>query len=206
MKEQPQNWYALKVFFNKVFEMETLLQEMGVETYLAVRKVPLKGEDHNRIVRRLATPDDRRQDNMFIQAGPVIFKRIPLVNSLIFAKTDKTCIQEVRKAISGKGFVYMTPDWKEPACIPEKQMTMFRLVTTEGEGLDFFADDDLTRYKAGDRVRVIQGPLTGLEGYIKRIKKDRRLLVSVEGVIAVATSYIPPQYLEKIAESPTNEP
>ncbi|MBQ2550376.1 MAG: transcriptional regulator, partial [Bacteroidales bacterium] len=30
------NWYALKVFFNKVFEAEAGLEEMGIETYFPV--------------------------------------------------------------------------------------------------------------------------------------------------------------------------
>ena len=36
------------------------------------------------------------------------------------------------------------------------------------------------------------------EGYIKRIKGNHRLIVAIEGVIAVATSYIPNCFLEKI--------
>ena len=44
------------------------------------------------------------------------------------------------------------------------------------------------------------GPLKGAEGYIRRIKKDRRLLVCIEGVIAVASSYIPAELLEKVPE------
>ena len=47
MEEAQLNWYALKVFYNKVFEMEDRLAGMGLETYLAVEKVPLKGEEQN---------------------------------------------------------------------------------------------------------------------------------------------------------------
>ena len=80
-------------------------------------------------------------------------------------------------------------------------MAMFQLVCSSGtEGLDFFSDEDITRYKSGDKVRVLEGPLKGAEGYIKRIKKDRRLLVAIEGFIAVATMYIPPQFLEKVSD------
>ena len=44
MEEAPlQHWYALKLFYNKVFEMESLLQQRGMETYLAVQSVRLKG-------------------------------------------------------------------------------------------------------------------------------------------------------------------
>ena len=33
MEENTLHWYALKVFYNKVFEMEDLLWAMGIETY-----------------------------------------------------------------------------------------------------------------------------------------------------------------------------
>ena len=201
MEESKLNWYALKVFYNKVFEIEALLTDMGQETYIPVRQVQLKGEDHMRAARRLATPDDRRRDNQFVQAGPVIFKRVPVVSSLLFVHAPKERLPEVDACVDGRGFVYKTADRKTEAVIPDKQMAMFQLVCSSGaEGLEFFADDDLTRYKAGDKVRVLEGPLKGAEGYIKRIRKDRRLLVSIEGFIAVATSFIPPQFLEKVSD------
>ena len=100
--------------------------------------------------------------------------------------------------VDGKGFIYKTADRKTEAVIPDKQMAMFRMVCSSGaDGLEFFSDEDMSRYKTGDKVRVLEGPLKGAEGYIKRIRKDRRLLVSIEGFIAVATSFIPPQFLAK---------
>lgn len=53
-------------------------------------------------------------------------------------------------------------------------------------------------FLTGQRVRVLDGPLKGAEGVVKRLKGDRRLIVSISGVAAVATSYIPPSNLEKI--------
>jgi transcription antitermination factor NusG len=201
MDEIKRNWYALKVFYGKVFEIEALLTDMDLETYIPVRKDLLKGEDHMRAVRRLATPDDRRHDNQFIQMGPLIYKRVPVVSSLLFVRAPKDRLKEVEDSVKEKGFVYRTADRKNEAVIPDKQMAMFQLVCSSGaEGLEFFADEDMTRYKAGDRVRVLEGPLKGTEGYIKRIRKDRRLLVSIEGFIAVATSFIPPQFLEKVPD------
>ena len=48
MEESRLNWYALKVFYNKVFEIEALLTDMDLETYIPVRKDLLKGEEHMR--------------------------------------------------------------------------------------------------------------------------------------------------------------
>ena len=201
MEESKLNWYALKVFYNKVFEIEALLGEMDLETYIPVRKVQLKGEEHMRIARRLATPDDRRHDNQYLRMGPVIFKREPVVSSLLFVRAPEERVPEINECIFGKGFMYRMADKKRFSVIPDKQMAMFQLVNSSGEsGLEYFSDEDMTRYKSGDRVRVLEGPLKGAEGYIKRIRKDRRLLVSIEGFIAVATSFIPPQFLEKVTD------
>ncbi len=199
MEQQPElHWYALKVFFNKVFEMEALTDAMGLDSFIPVRKEQLKGEEHLRIAKRLATPDDRRLDNQFLKVGPVIYKRIPVVNSLFFVRAGEDRIPELEHAIQGRGFVYRMTDHQRPSVIPDKEMGIFKMVCSSGaEGLEFFADEDMTRYKQGDKVRVLEGPLKGAEGYIKRIRKDRRLLVAIEGFIAVATSFIPPQFLAK---------
>lgn len=204
------HWYAVKVFYNKVFRMEDILSGMGLETYLAVRKVQLKGAEHLAAARRLALSDqDHQPDPRYIREGPVIYERVPLVNSLVFVKASARLILEVERRLkedtiggSPIGFIYRKADFKEYATIPEAQMTSFRLITESGmSGLDFFANDEMTRYRKGARVRVTGGPLKGAEGYIRRIRKNNRLLVCVEGVIAVATSYIPTEWLEIIAEN-----
>jgi len=51
------------------------------------------------------------------------------------------------------------------------------------------------------RVRVTDGIYKGAEGIVKRIKRDRKLLVAVEGVAVVAISNIPMACLEKIDTS-----
>ena len=209
MDEGQLNWYAIKVFYNKVFEMEDRLAGMGLETYLAVDKVPLKGEEHLAAARKLAQlPEGGRADSRLVQEGPVIFKRVPMVKSLIFVRSTGTEILQVAEMLKGpldlnkpEGFVYRTADWQEPCIIPERQMNMFRLVTSAGDkGLKFFSADDISYFKQGEKVRVIEGPLKGAEGYIRRVQKNRRLLVAIEGIVAVATSYIPPLFLEKVLD------
>ena len=201
-----EHWYAIKVFYNKVFQMEDILSHLQLETYLAVRKVQLKGQEHLSAARKLASvPPGHRPDPRYIQEGPVIYERVPLVSSLMFVKASEEQIQEVDRRLRNEldstrllGYIYKTPDWKSFAVIPENQMLSFRLVTQNGaEGLEFFSAEEPVFLK-GDKVRVTSGPLKGSEGYIRRIKKDRRLLVVIQGVIAVAASYIPKDQLEKV--------
>ena len=122
MEESKRNWYALKIFFNKVFEIESRLMEMGLETYIPVRQVQLKGEDHLRAARRLATPDDTRRDNQYVQVGPVIYKREPVVSSLLFVRAEENDLPGIVSMVFGRGFVYKTADGDRYATIPDKQM------------------------------------------------------------------------------------
>ena len=54
------------------------------------------------------------------------------------------------------------------------------------------------KFTKGDKFRVIEGPLKGAEGYVVRIKKDHKLYVSIKGLCAVTTGYIPKAFLQKI--------
>ena len=201
MEQEKLNWYGLKIFFNKVFEWEAELGERGLETYIPVRLVKLEGEEHLRVARRLAVPGGGSADSRYVQEGAVLYRREPVVSSLLFVHAPESAVPEIDSLLLGQGFVYRMADRKRPSVIPDKEMAVFRMVCSSGaDGLEFFCDEDMTRYRKGDRVRVLDGPLKGAEGYVRRIRKDRRLLVCIEGFIAVATSYIPPQLLEKVKE------
>jgi transcription antitermination factor NusG len=107
--------------------------------------------------------------------------------------------------------IYRCADSTEPAPIPEEEMRMFILVTsaTDGSDVDLLGesllgpDPKVFDFKPGEKVRVTEGPFKGAEGVIKRIKKDRKLLVAVQGVVVVAISNIPARFLERLAPTET---
>lgn len=45
---------------------------------------------------------------------------------------------------------------------------------------------------------MIKGPLSGLEGELVRLKGHKRVVIRLDGVASIATSYIPSSFLEKI--------
>jgi len=52
--------------------------------------------------------------------------------------------------------------------------------------------------RQGKPVRVIDGPFAGVEGTIVRIQRNKRVVVKIEGVAAVAITFVPPSFLEEI--------
>ncbi len=203
MKTEPKYcWYALKVFYNKVFELEETLAPRGVETYIPIGREEVKGEQYLRMRTAMKQAgQDRLDDPRYIFENPHIYKRVPLIGSVMFVRCPDTQIKQIRTVVGERGFVYLKADGKSPAVIPDREMAAFRLVADHfHEGMLILQDEAYTRFREGGRVRVKEGPFKGAEGYIKRIRKDRRLLVAIEGVIAVATSYIPPENLEPVPE------
>ena len=52
----------------------------------------------------------------------------------------------------------------------------------------------------GQKVRITGGVFEGVIGEFVRIRHDRRVVVNIEGVMAVATTFIPPSLVEPIKE------
>ena len=123
-----------------------------------------------------------------------------MITSLLFVKATAEYMMQFENEYRGRMWVYRDVLSGQYSAIPDREMEVFVFVCTAGQqGLSYLGDDK-PEYHQGDRVRVTDGVFKGAEGYIKRIKKDRRLVVSVRGVAAVATAYIPPQFLETIVE------
>lgn len=82
--------------------------------------------------------------------------------------------------------------------VPNKQMKDFirvsNLPAEELIPLDIREGESLT----GQRVKVIDGPLVGIEGFIKRIEGNKRVVVTIDGMLATALKFISPSLLTKI--------
>lgn len=154
------NWYALRVFYNRVQPLIADCREQGQE----------------------------------------FFAPVEVLHSLLFIRCHETWLGNFLEEHRHETMVYRTLDKTRPAVIPDREMDIFRFVVTAGhQGLTLLGDDR-PEYHLGDRVVVTDGPFKGAEGHIRRIKKDRRLVVTIPGVVAVATAYIHPSMLKKVDE------
>ena len=133
------------------------------------------------------------------EAGQCVFYAACL-STIFFVKCPVGWLKEFKQSHLSDFMFYTDTTKKEPAPIRDNVMENFILVTTvqyEHPAIEVLEPD--VKYAIGEQVRVTEGVYKGAIGTVKRIKKDRRLIVSVRGVAAVATSYIPPQFLEPIS-------
>ena len=82
--------------------------------------------------------------------------------------------------------------------VPDHEMENFmRVASAESDNVIFLDYKDFIG-KEGKRVRINEGTFAGVEGVIKRIKKNKHVVVQIEGVAAVAIAFVPSSYLSII--------
>lgn len=93
-------------------------------------------------------------------------------------------------------WIYRNPGDNDIQVIPQQSIDLLRLLTA----------DDTTRcriytvrdFRIKERVRVTGGIFKGYEGFVKRIEKNRHVVVNIEGICMAILPYIHPDLLEKI--------
>ncbi len=169
---EKQSWYAIRTLHNKASVVRTIAQHEHVECYTPQREV----EE--------------------VVDGEVRLHRIDIMPSLLFLYTTPSFIGRLRVATNDNILPYSEPGTTKLYAIADAEMERFRFVArtaaTTIEPIDGSTLD------ATARVRITGGIFRGMEGHIKRVHGTKRFVVSIEGVAAIATTYIPKEYIEKI--------
>lgn len=153
--------------------VQELLTRMGVECYLPVQKVKRKWSDRTKVV------------------------DVKILPGRIFVRTTKeNRIQLLRDFPYGSIYAFMTNGGAHnPVIIPDNQMATFRaMVDGSNDQLVTFVNLPL---KAGDRVKVVQGPLAGMECEITQINGKKCFAVPM-GPLGIATLEVTTDALERV--------
>ena len=173
------HWFPMRVAHHRELRVRDELQRLNIEHYL-----PLKWGQR-------------------IYGGHIRRVQVPVVN-IIFVHSTQDEI--TREKMYNEELSYLR--YMMNVCQGEESAS--EIMTVSDREMDDFIkatrhDDDRMRYlaytdfidKEGRRVKVVDGDFAGVEGQIKRIRKDRVVVVCVRGVVAVALQ-IPFSQLEFI--------
>ena len=174
-------WYPLRATYARELKVKEYLDKEKIESF-----IPMHYEEK-------------------LQGETKVKQLVPVIHNLLFVHANKKQIDKLKvdSPVSELIRYMMNPATRLPIIIPEKQMQDFIAVagTTEEQVL-YLSSAELSM-KKGDRVRVIGGIWEGVEGKFVRIKRGLRVVVEIDGIMAVATASLHPSMVQRLdAEQP----
>ena len=174
--DEKKHWYAMRVTYSREVKMKENLEQRGIECFIPMRY-------HTRVIR-----------------GRKVKILKPVIHNLLFAHASKTEIQEAKKYY--EYLQYMIDREHQKIIVPDTQMQTFIAVAgTYDDQLIWINPEDLN-LKKGTRVRITAGDFAGQEGTFVKVKgaRDKRVVIAVQGVIAVAMATLHPSLIEVIKD------
>ena len=172
-------WFALRATYSRELKIKNQLAERGVRTFVPMvwRKTP---SNHS------STAQSK--------------KLVPAISSLCFVYWTKAEIDQYIRSFGDVKPVnyYWDRTRNAPLVVPEKAMEDFIKVSSSMDEDLIYITEINEKLREGQTVRVKEGSFAGVEGKVVRIKKSRRILVELPGMLAVASTYVSPSMLEII--------
>ena len=169
-------WYALRVTYSREIALKNYLDERQIECF-----IPMRYE-------------------FVVKNEKKIRKLVPVIHNLVFVRSTRLVIDEIKTTMNLQLPIRYIMDKENnmPVVVPEYQMRHFIAVAGTYDDQVVYLDPTSVSLKKGDRVRVMGGVFAGVEGEFVRVKGDRRVVVSIQGVMAIATAFIHPSLIEPL--------
>ena len=171
-------WYALRVTYQRELIAKSYLDGIGVESF-----VPM-------CVERKVVGGRRR------------LCRRAMLHNYIFVYSTRERIDDIKRfELPYLRYVMHTQNGeRQVMVVPEEQMRSFIIVAGSEEEQVRLLDEQSFDLSKGMRVRVTGGMFEGAEGVLTKVSgaRDRRVVVRIEGVAAVAAPMIDARLIEPI--------
>lgn len=178
-------WYVLRVTYQRELSTKEYLDKLHVENFVPVRVV-------------------RRRDSK----GRFSRVREAAVHNYIFVRSTREVIDDLKtfRLPILRYVMHQQNGENQIMTVPESQMRNFIAVAANIDEPVIFLSPEEVALSKGDKVRIKDGVFMGVEGTFMRVKntRDRRVVVKIDGITAVATASIPSALVEKYDPWPVN--
>lgn len=174
-------WFAIRVTYNRELKVKEDLDARGITNFVPMQ---YRREERN---------------------GVMVKRLVPSVHNLIFIYITPSDMKEYKMTTDLPIRYIMDRETRKPIIVPTSQMENFIKVAGTYDEKLIYLNPNPGDFAKGERVRIIGGAFAGAEGVFVRVKGDRRVLINVEGLVAVATTFVHPSMIEKITDSNPNQ-
>ena len=185
----PLFWYPMRVTYGRELIVKQRLDQLSIENFLPMRYALV---EHREGIRRR--------------------ELVPAVSNLVFVRSTKSDLVRLKRTerdLLPLRFMvhhFLEEDLPpEVLTVPDRQMQNFlQVATVTDDRIQFLDNPDLVA-RPGTYIRVIDGPFGGVKGFVRRVAKNRRIIVQLKGVLSVALSCVSASDIMPISEEEYNE-
>ena len=133
--------------------------------------------------------------------GHLTYESTPILSSLVFVYESKDRLITLKRERDFLPLQFYTRpkpghrDLRDIIFVPDRQMDHFMRVCSADDDRVVLLEDSDYLSAVGQRVVIKDGPLAGVEGVVKRIKKDKCVIVRIEGVACAGILHFPSKNL-----------
>lgn len=180
-KDVQPHWYALRCTYGREKKAYEYFLEEGIKSFYPTITYRKKIDGQNSLI------EESRLPNIFFAFGTFdVLKHYVYDN-----------VHDVTKHLR---FYYNHhhDGTKEPLIVPDRQIQSLKLIC-ESEIEDILLKPFMVeKFLKGQHVKVNDGPFAGVEGVIARFQGQQRVGISIEGLLTVATAYVPTAFIERV--------
>lgn len=170
------NWFAIRITYGRELLLKDMLDVEKIENFIPMRY------------------------DYILKNGRRLRKLVPAIHNLVFVHSTRQKIDELKEKFGIKipmRYV-MNRTSHQPIIIPDAQMRSFILVSGSYDEAVLYIEPAELALTKGQKVRIIDGIFKGVIGEFVRIRHDRRVVVNIEGVMAIATTFVHSSLVEPI--------
>lgn len=173
-KNESKQWFAIRVTYSRELKFKKYLDDQSIQSFIPM--VLVEKERKGRIQKEL----------------------IPAIHNLVFVHATKGLMEEIRHDSKLTVPIRYIRDHatQSPVIVPDNQMKNFMQVADQHNPDNLFLSAEDVALRKGDKVRVLSGPFKGVVGTFVRIKRNRRVVVDIPGIMAVASAFVHPNDVE----------
>ena len=175
MNKETEVWFAMRATYRRELEAMHLLEKANFGCFIPM------------------------QYKISIRRGRKVRALVPVIRNLVFVHARPSEVQRFKSQITYLQYITDTRSGQK-IIIPDHDMQRFIAVAgTYNDHLLYFQPEELNLSK-GTKVRITGGDFEGQEGVFLKVKgvRDRRVVIAIQGIIAVALATIHPDLIEVI--------
>ena len=180
------HWYALRVTYGREKKAYDYMVEKQVEAFYPTIKTVKE------VNGKQQTIEESRIPNMFFARGTE-----EDIKSFVYDNVNLPFLRFYYKHTHIGSRVD-----KSPMIVPDSQIKTLQIICdADANDNVLVLQEEVKKFKEGQRVQVIEGVFKGVEGFVARFKGQQRVGIVIDGLLTATTAYIPTAFLQEIDEN-----